>query len=150
MVLNMGREIEDVIYFVHYIVLDSPKAFEKYFAKKDVVNFSSPKESRKNRANIRKLIKEEILPKIKKGAIDYDRAIEYSDRLRDSDLPFDIYEVFTFINKYTHIRFGIGAEAIRELLQQVDIKAELAQIKRIIDPSKPNFSKLSARSQILN
>lgn len=116
------KEVEQVIYFVNYIVLDPGKLKSKIFRFKEVIDLSG-KGSKSARGKLRKVLRE-IFTVVAKDSIDYKRAKTYYERLYDSNLPFSIDEVSTFINKHTGIRLGIGAEAILELLEKVDLNAE--------------------------
>ncbi|MGL4647698.1 MAG: DNA-directed RNA polymerase subunit beta' [Mycoplasmoidaceae bacterium] len=126
------KEVEQVVYFVNYIVLDEGKSDlkEKIFNFKDVIDLTSSKSGQKTpRGKLRKTLRmiRETLPK---DSIDYRRATTYYDTIKESNLPFSIDEVFKFINKYTGIRFGIGAEAILELLQKLDLDKEYKNIQK--------------------
>lgn len=114
------KEVEQVVYFINYIVLDPGKY--KIFKYKEVVDLSG-KGSKIARGKLRKLLRE-IFGMVKKDSIDYKRARMYYERLYDSNLPFSIDEVSTFIYKKTGVRLGIGAEAILELLEKIDLNAE--------------------------
>lgn len=48
----------------------------------------------------------------------------------------DFYEYNSFITRYSDIRVGFGAEAVKTLLEKVDLKAKLAEINKMIANSK--------------
>ncbi|WP_033159663.1 DNA-directed RNA polymerase subunit beta' [Mycoplasmoides alvi] len=114
------KEVEQVIYFINYIVLDPGQS--KTFKFKEVVDLSG-KGSKTARGKLRKVLRE-IFSLVKKDSLDYKRAKMYYERLYDSNLPFSIDEVSSLIHKYTGIRLGIGAEAILELLEKIDLNSE--------------------------
>lgn len=114
------KEVEQVVYFINYIVLDAGN--NKIFKFKEVVDLSG-KGSKTARGKLRKVLRE-IFGMVKKDSIDYKRAKMYYERLYDSNLPFSIDEVSSFIQKHTGIRLGIGAEAILELLEKIDLTSE--------------------------
>lgn len=114
------KEVEQVVYFINYIVLDPGNS--KIFKFKEVVDLSG-KGSKLARGKLRKVLRE-IFANLKKDSSDYKRARMYYERLYNSNLPFSIDEVSSFIHKHTGIRLGIGAEAILELLENTDLDAE--------------------------
>uniref|UniRef100_UPI0027D905BE DNA-directed RNA polymerase subunit beta' n=1 Tax=[Mycoplasma] testudinis TaxID=33924 RepID=UPI0027D905BE len=120
------KEVEQVIYFVNYIVLDTGNLKDKIFKYKEVIDLAG-KGSKLARTKFRKILRA-IFDKVEKDSVDYKRARNYYNRLVDSSLPFSIEEVNTFIAKHTGIRLGIGAEAILELLEKVDLNAEYKKI----------------------
>ncbi|MGL4769205.1 MAG: DNA-directed RNA polymerase subunit beta' [Mycoplasmoidaceae bacterium] len=126
------KEIEQVIYFVNYIVLDigDHKINNKIFKFKEVVDLTTNKNSAKSsRGKIRRILTN-IKKVVVKDSLDYRRANDYYESIKNSNLPFSIDEVFKFIQRLTGVRFGIGAEAIHELLENIDIEAEYIAIKQ--------------------
>ncbi len=102
LVLDMSpRDLEEVLYFVSYVVLDP-------------------------------------------GAAPLEKKQTISDK-----------EYRAYYEKYgSSFRVGMGAEAIKELLEQVDIEAELTQIKKEIDeikdPASQRRVRLIKRLEVLN
>ena len=129
------KEVEQVVYFVNYILLDEGNGkYSKNFHFKEVIDLSSQKSSKETRSRLRKTLRE-IYQKIdpKKSAEDaimYKMAKTFYNTLAESNMPFSIEEVFNFIGKYTGMRFGIGAEAILELLQKIDLDKEYQEIQK--------------------
>lgn len=128
------KEVEQVVYFVNYIVLDvgnNPK-FPQNFKEKEVIDLSSQKSSKETRSKLRRTLRqiyESINPdKSPEEKFKYKMAKTFYDTLEESNMPFSIEEVFNFISKYTGMRFGIGAEAILELLQKIDLEKEYKKI----------------------
>jgi DNA-directed RNA polymerase subunit beta' len=143
--------VDEVIYFVNYIVINN-NGHDELFANKEVIDLTSPKFSKNNRAKIRKIIELILTKTTDKNSMDYKRASEYYERLKDSSLPFSIIEVFSFIKKHTGIEFGIGAEAIQKLLQNVDLAKEKAEISSEIKKLKPTdvkFKKQIKRLEVI-
>lgn len=129
------KEVEQVVYFVNYIILDEGNYKyngEKIFELKEIVDLSNPKHSIKTRNKLRRILKD-IQEDIKKNKgrqdVDYKRAVTYDLILAEKNLPFSIQEVFKFITKYTGIKFGVGASAIQELLKNIDLDSEYKKIK---------------------
>ena len=56
-------------------------------------------------------------------------AFEYSYRLSENKKEFDFYLYANFISKFTYCKFGIGAEAIKALLETIDLDKEAENIK---------------------
>ena len=62
-------------------------------------------------------------------------AFEYAYRLSSSNKNFDFYANANFISKFTHAKFGIGAEAVKTLLENVDLDKEVEIIKEQLKES---------------
>lgn len=127
------KEVEQVVYFVNYIVLDVGNSkFPKNFKEKEVIDLSSQKSSKETRSRLRRTLREIFesidVEKSPEERIKYKMAKTFYDTLEQSNMPFSIEEVFNFISKYTGMRFGIGAEAILELLQKTDLDKEFKKI----------------------
>ena len=131
LLLNISyKEVNEVIYFVNYIVLDAgnPEINKDIFHAKEIVDLTKAKSD--GRKKIQKILKV-IAGLIKdKTSLDYDRAIHYYEYLNNSNMPFSIQEVFNFITRYTGIKFGIGAEAIQTLLKKIDLDKEMNEIEK--------------------
>jgi DNA-directed RNA polymerase subunit beta' len=121
------KEVEQVVYFVNYIVLDNNGS--KVFANKEIIDLTDKNVNRITRGKLRKIL-DDIRNKAQKESLDYRRANDYYNRLKDSALPFSIEEVFGFVRKHTGIRLGIGAEAIYELLKNIDLEKEAQIIQK--------------------
>ena len=147
LLLNISyKEVEQVVYFVNYIILDN--ANSKIFRKKEVLDLSSTRTSKFNRGRLRTVINDIIKNKVEKNSFDYKRAVDYYKWLKDSSLPFSIEEVFKFITKYTKIKFGIGAAAIYELLKELDLNKEFKDIDNKLsklDSQSAEFRKQTRR-----
>lgn len=127
------KEVEQVVYFVNYIVLDEGNnKFTKNFRFKEVIDLSSQKSSKETRSKLRKTLREiyeSIDPsQSPENAIKQKIAKTFYDTLAESNMPFSIEEVFNFISVHTGMRFGIGAEAILELLKKIDLNKEYNEI----------------------
>lgn len=127
------KEVEQVVYFVNYIVLDAGNSkYPKNFKEKEVIDLSSQKSSKESRSRLRRTLREiyeSIDPENSiEDKIKYNMARTFYNTLEQSNMPFSIEEVFNFISKYTGMRFGIGAEAILELLEKIDLDQEYQTI----------------------
>lgn len=150
LVLDMSyKQVEEVVYFVNYVVLNN--AGSKVFENKEVIDLSNLKTNMTNRRKLREVIGS-VLKDLDENSLDYSRAKEYYERLKDSSLPFSIEDVFSFIKKHTNIEFGIGAEAIQKLLRNVDLEKENRTITEELtqlEPSSPRFKKLMSRLEVI-
>ncbi|MDR2369500.1 MAG: DNA-directed RNA polymerase subunit beta', partial [Mycoplasmataceae bacterium] len=143
------KQVEEVIYFVNHIVLNS--ASSTIFKDKEIIDLTSPQTSKTDRQRLIRVLKE-IKAKVAKDSIDYKRADEYYKTLKNTAMPFSIEQVFNFIHKHTNVRFGIGAEAIYELLHNVDLQKESVNIQNEmikLDPNNPRFRKLMRRLEVI-
>ncbi len=148
------KEVEQVLYFVNYIVLDEGQykdAEKPIFRKKEIIDCVSEKNSRTSRSKIRKIlgdIYDELKSQdTKKNDFEIKKARIYRERLRDSNLPFSIDEVFRFITKHKGMKFGIGAEAIQTLLKEIDLEKEDIQINKELEELKSSDENLTTLQQ---
>jgi DNA-directed RNA polymerase subunit beta' len=143
------KEVEQVVYFVNYIVLDNNG--NAIFNNKEVIDLTDKHTNRITRGKLRKVL-DDIRAKVNKDSLDYRRANDYYNRLKDSSLPFSIEEVFSFIKKHTGIRLGIGAEAILELLKTIDLAKEAKEIQKKLSKyptTDARFRKLMRRLETI-
>ena len=52
-----------------------------------------------------------------------------SEALNNVTAPFDFISISSFISKYTGAKFGMGAEAVQQLLEEVNLDDELKSIQ---------------------
>ncbi|GHU50193.1 hypothetical protein FACS189459_3620 [Bacilli bacterium] len=144
--------VNEIIYFVSYIIVDN-NGRDDLFLNKEVINLTSNKTSKNNRTKIRNALEEiKTITKKANNTIDFNRANEYYDRLKDSALPFSIIEVFSFIKKYLGIEIGYGAEAIQKLLAKINLTEEKNNIEKeikILKPNDPKFKKTTKRLETI-
>lgn len=144
------KEVEEVVYFVNYIVLDN--AGSKIFKFKEIVDLSDSKKNNETRVKLRTVIENILETKVEKDSFEYKRGLDFYEALKDSNLPFSITDVFAYIKRYTGIRFGIGSEAIYELLKNTDLQKENLEITEelsSLDPSNVRFKKLLRRLEVI-
>ena len=68
------------------------------------------------------------------------------DRMTSSNQPFDFFTVASLISKYTGAEFGEGAEAVKQLLKEINLDEELETIKELIKTeSKQKVLRLQKR-----
>ncbi len=129
LMLNMKtKEIEEVVYFVSYIVIDPGTS--KILKKKMILDLGGTKNSTNTRQKLKKIINEILSNKLKVDTFAYNRAKDMLSDLEDSSLPFSMEEYTQFISKYTNAKFGIGAEAIETLLREIDLEKEILNNKK--------------------
>ena len=114
-----AKQLEDVVYFVSRIVLDPGTTSLLY--KGEVLG---EKEARIKFAAVVK----EIISRFSEDDAEYIRGTDIINRLENSK-EFDFYTYSTFITQHTGAQFGMGAEAIKTLLEQVDLDKILEEIK---------------------
>ncbi len=141
LLLNISyKEVNQVIYFVNYIILNpGKKEFNNgIFKYKEIIDLSNKSHNKSSRAKIRKIL-QSIYERIEdKQGLDAYKASHYIDYLKNSSMPFSIEEVFGFITKYTGIKFGIGAEAIQSLLKDINLEKGLKDIEEELTKTDNN------------
>ncbi|AGM25644.1 DNA-directed RNA polymerase subunit beta' [Spiroplasma syrphidicola EA-1] len=150
LILDMKtKELEEVVYFVSYIVLDSGNA--KALKQKMVLDLGNAKTSAATRQRLTKTLRE-ILETLKPGTIAYEIGETMIEDLKNTSLPFSMDECTQFISRHTDARFGIGAEAIETLLKNLDIDSEIEKIKSDLKGKKTQLdqNKLMKRLEVLD
>ena len=129
-VLNMKlADIKEVVYFVSHIVLDKGNSEELF----DHEVLKERTARSKFRSIIAKISEETA------DSQDKARAEAYVQRLENKKEAFEFHVYSQFISRYTGARFGIGAEAILELLEKIDISEEIKKTKSEIAKTKSFF-----------
>ncbi|AFQ04172.1 DNA-directed RNA polymerase subunit beta' [Mycoplasmoides genitalium M6320] len=140
LVLNISyKEVEQVLYFVNYIVLDTGKIKDDKimpFKFKEVLDLTG-KGSLSTRQKMRRVIGYIFRNLIKsKSSEDYRKGKIFYESLKNSSLPFSLNDAFNYIKKYTGFRVGIGAEAILELLNKIDLNLEFSRLNDALRKAK--------------
>lgn len=150
LILDMKtKELEEVVYFVSYIVLDSGNA--KALKQKMVLDLGNAKTSAATRQRLTKTLRE-ILETLKPGTMTYEIGETMIEDLKNTSLPFSMDECTQYISRHTDARFGIGAEAIETLLKKLDIDSEIEKIKTDLKGKKTQLdqNKLMKRLEVLD
>ncbi|XHK03829.1 DNA-directed RNA polymerase subunit beta' [Spiroplasma endosymbiont of Anurida maritima] len=146
-----SKELDEVAYFVSYIVLDPGTATQ--LKKKMVLDLGNAKTSVQTRTKLIKTVKE-ILATIDrdKNEATYEIGENIIEELSDNSIPFSMDECAQFINRYTNAEFGIGAAAIKTLLQGLDLQKEIDQVKEDLRVKKTQTeqTKLIKRLEVLD
>lgn len=144
-----AKDLEEVVYFVSYVVLDPGTI--SYLKPKMVFDLGNSKTSEKTRSTIGKIL-QEIAGSLDQNSTDWDIAMELITDLKNTNVPFSMDEFRMFIEKHTGAKIGIGAVAIESLLKQVNLKTEIERT-RLMLASNLNLHqrvKLIARLELLN
>ncbi len=143
-----AKSIEEIIYFVSYVVLDSGTI--KHLPVKTILDIGNAKNSKETRISLIKAI-EDILKNVKPENFNYTIGTDLITELKNPSSPFSMNECVSFIHKHTGARFGTGARAIEELLSRVDIEGEIRDIWKKLNVTKSMHerSKLIKRLHLL-
>lgn len=128
-----AKDLEEVAYFVSYIVLDPGKS--KVFKSKMLLDIGSVKSASETRNRLRKVVLE-IKENLEENSFAHTRAKILIESLSDMSRPFSMDECTQFISKHTDIKFGIGASAIETLLRNLDLEKEFNKIKKQLTNKK--------------
>lgn len=118
--INPVKNLAEVIYFVSHIVLKPGKT--ALLQAREVLNEKTA------RARFIAICKE-ILSDVEPESEDAARANTLIERMENPNETFDFYTFSNFITKHTGAEFGIGAEAIKVLLAELDLDEELRKIQ---------------------
>ncbi|AKX33708.1 DNA-directed RNA polymerase subunit beta' [Spiroplasma litorale] len=143
------KEVEEVVYFVSYIVLDPGSS--KHLKKGQVLDLGNGKASLKTRDKLLKTL-EDLRLNLKPEEFSFKRASNLIEQLSSPQSPFSMDEAATFISRHTSAKFGIGASAIEDLLKNIDLASEIENIREELKEKKGSSdqSKLMKRLEILD
>lgn len=121
LVLNLPqKQVDEVIYFVSYIVLDPGKT--KHLNKSDVLDEKTARERFI-------VIVQDIIETLDKDSYDYSEGFNMIERMVNPREPFEFLYIAHYISKFVGAKFGVGAEAIQSILKDLDVDYELEKIK---------------------
>ncbi|ATX70382.1 DNA-directed RNA polymerase subunit beta' [Spiroplasma clarkii] len=129
------KEVEEVVYFVSYIVLDAGES--KHLKKAQVLDLGITSGSMKTREKLIKTL-DDIRVDLEPDSFAYKCANKLIEQLKSSGNTFSMDDAGGFISKYTGAKFGIGARAIEELLKQIDLEKEITSIKEGLKERRGN------------
>jgi len=121
-----AKQLEDVIYYSAHICLNPGDL--KTLKYKDYIDESKGKELFCNVFN-------ELLARFNEDSSEYKICLAYKERLeasKNTTEPFDFYSYKEFIGEYSGAEFGEGAEAIRKLLEEVDLEKTFEEVQKEI------------------
>ncbi len=144
-----AKDLEEVAYFVSYIVLDPGTA--KGLKQKMIMDLGNAKSSTDTRNRLRKVFAQ-ILEQLEPSSFAYTRAQMLTDTLADTSRPFSMDECAQFITKHTGTKFGIGASAIEYLLKNINLEKEFLAIKKQLTNKKSQTDrrKLERRLDVID
>ncbi len=115
------KALEEVVYYSSHIVLNPGTCTQ--LKKNEIMD---EKNSREKFKSILEAMKEED---VVTDEFDKEYLLEALENLNDIHVPYNFDMIAELISKYTHARFGMGGEAIKELLKEIDIEAEFEKIQ---------------------
>ncbi len=140
-----AKQVEEVIYFMSQVVLDPGTC--KHLSKGDVLDEKTARE----RFGV---IFEEILKTLDKESYEYSYGSSLLEKINNPKEPFEFSNNANFISDYTNARFGVGAEAIKELLHNLDVEKEFNKIKNELKETQGDKNqkrvKLLKRLEVIN
>ncbi len=138
------KHLEDVIYYAAHICLNKGESTVLQY--KDFLSESEAREK------FVKVIETDIRPKIPEGHADAPYADKLVEKLQNRNEAFDFFTNVDFIKKYLpSVEFGDGAEAIKKLLQEVDLDKEFDVITEELKGAKESRRvKLAKRLEVIN
>lgn len=74
----------------------------------------------------------EFQPNLDPNSHAYARSEEIITKIESDYTRFDFYSYARFISKHTQAEFGVGAEAIKRLLTEVDLEKEFAELTEVL------------------
>ena len=147
-ILNVSpKDLEEVIYFISRICLNP--GTQKYIKYREILDEKRAREAFD-------AILQEIQNTLEKEDPDYARCDDILLRIRNPKETFDFHSIANFINKYTGAEFGMGAEAVQQLLREVDLEKEfkevqdeLAELRDSKSSQNPKKAKLIKRLEVI-
>ena len=140
-----AKQVEEVIYFMSQVVLDPGTC--KHLSTGDVLDEKTARE----RFSV---IIGEILETLNPESYEYTYGNSLLDRINNPKEPFEFSNNANFISDFTQAKFGVGAEAIRELLRNLDVEKEFAKIKAELKETQGDKNqkrvKLLKRLEVIN
>ena len=140
-----SKQVEEVIYFMSQVVLDAGNT--KHLSKGDVLDEKTARE----RFSV---IIKEIIDTLDTDSYEYTYGLSLIERMSNPKEPFEFSNNASFISQYTGAKFGVGAEAIQKLLQELDVNSEFEKIKAELKDTQGNKNqrrvKLLKRLEVIN
>ena len=140
-----AKQVEEVIYFMSQVVLDPGTC--KHLSKGDVLDEKTARE----RFSV---IIGEILEGLDAESYEYTYGASLLEKINNPKEPFEFSNNANFISDYTNARFGVGAEAIKELLSTLDIDSEFNKIRSELKDTQGDKNqrrvKLLKRLEVIN
>ncbi len=151
LVLDMTpKNLEDIIYFAAHVVLYAGEKKKPNGDSYTTIKYKDYLSEATARVEFTEAIKE-ILETLDESNSDYSKGHELIEKMQNPQETFDFYTISQYINKYTGAEFGEGAEAIKELLHNVNLEDEFNAINEAMKhASTQTRLKLSKRLEAIN
>ncbi len=133
------KQLEDVIYFKSHICLNTGRS--KVLHKNDIID------ERNGRILFHEVIAEIQEELTDKESYDYQLSVDLLNRLDNYADTFNFFATSEFITKHLGAEFGIGAEAIKRLLSEIDVDAEFEKVQSELN--KTQGQKSQKRSKLI-
>lgn len=123
------KSLKEVIYFASHIVIKTGETYGLLKARQTL--------DHNNAGQIFLDIIERLMQeKFEIDSKEYNRAKNYVELLSANGNAFNFDSIAKFIERHTGAKFGIGAQAIYELLQDVDLDEEIAITQKMLETTK--------------
>ncbi len=151
LVLDMTpKNLEDIIYFAAHVVLYAGDKKKPNGDSYVTIKYKDYLSESAARVEFTEAIKE-ILETLDESNSDYSKGHELIEKMQNPQETFDFYTISQYINKYTGAEFGEGAEAIKELLHNVNLEEEFKSINEAMKKASTQTRlKLSKRLEAIN
>ena len=140
------KQLDEIVYFTAHVCMN-PGTSKSLFYKQ----YLDDQEGRSAFIACIKEIQEKLESEGKKESPEYATANNLLAHLENLMEPFDFFGCADFIEQQTGATFGEGAEAIKKLLQEVDLQAEFDKVSGDIKGAKgQKLTKLTKRLEVLD
>src|SRR5574344_413151 len=136
------KALEEVVYFTAHVCMDPGTSKVLYY--KEFLD------DRIGREVFITAVKE-IQDTLPSDSADIEQSKVIISRLTNPNEPFDFFGTADFISDHTGAKFGEGAEAVKKLLQEVDLQKEFDTVSNDIkSASGQKLTKLTKRLEVLD
>ncbi len=136
--LNLkAKSVEEIVYFVSYVVIDPGKTTLKKFSVIDQNN--GRKIFTKQLLEIQKNVEKEIIMPDLKGEdreFIYGQIDFYLTELKDTGYNYSFEDILDFIYEIAEAKIDTGASAVKELILSIDLDKEIRHVKNNIRKEK--------------
>ncbi len=123
------KDLEEVIYFVSHIVLNPGQS--------KILKYRQVLDENEAREIFGQVIENEILygenSRLTPNTPEFNKGSSMLDHIKNVGQPFDFATVSKYITRYTGAKFGIGAEAALQLLKEIDLEAEIINVRKDLE-----------------
>jgi DNA-directed RNA polymerase subunit beta' len=137
-----AKNLENIVYFKSHVVLDPGTS--------QILKYKQTLDEYSSRDVFIEVIKEEIQPQLEPDSFHFARSETRLQELSDLSYSFDFFTVAAFISQYTGAVFGEGAEAVKQLLKEVDLDKEYELVTEELKEASASSSKAVSSATGLN